>query len=150
MLKGIDPLLSPELLHILASMGHGDELVIADANFPAVSTAQRLSRLDGANTSTALTATLTVFPLDQYVEKPAAVMAVVDDPEAVPQTEREFQHILDSANGNNVSIERLERFAFYERAKQAFAVVVTSEQRLYGNIIIAKGVIKPIADQVDA
>ncbi len=143
MLKGIDPLLGPDLLQILAAMGHGDELLIADANFPAVTLATRLSRLDGADTSSALKAILTVLPLDQYVEQPAAVMAVVDDPDAIPETEVEFCRLLDASEGKSVAIQRLERFAFYDRARATFAIVVTSEQRLYGNIILAKGVVAP-------
>jgi L-fucose mutarotase len=143
MLKGIDPLLSPDLLQILAAMGHGDEILIADANFPAVTLATRLCRLDGANTSSALRAILSVLPLDQYVEQPAAVMAVVDDPEAVPETELEFRSLLDAAEGKPVAIQRLERFSFYDRAREMFAIVITSEQRLYGNIILTKGVVAP-------
>jgi L-fucose mutarotase len=142
-LKGIDPLLSPELLHILASMGHGDELLIADANFPAEALAQRLARLPGADTTMALKAILTVFPLDQYVEQPAAVMAVVDDPAALPDTVREFQAALDAVQGGPVAVERVERFAFYERAREAFAIVATGERRLYGNLILSKGVVNP-------
>ncbi len=143
MLIGIDPLLSPELLHILASMGHGDELLIADANFPAEALAWRLTRLPGTDASTALKAILTVFPLDQYVERPAAVMAVVDDPDAMPDTVQEFQAALDAVQGEPVAIERLERFAFYERARKAFAIVATGERRLYGNLFLSKGVVNP-------
>jgi L-fucose mutarotase len=143
MLKGIDPILSPDLLHILASMGHGDELLIADANFPAEAVAQRLTRLPGVNTSAALAALLTVFPLDDYVDQPAAVMAVVNDPDAVPDSVKEFQLILDKAAGMPVAMERIERFAFYERARKAFAIVATGERRLYGNLILSKGVVSP-------
>jgi L-fucose mutarotase len=143
MLKGIDPLLSPDLLQILAAMGHGDEILIADANFPAAALARRLCRMDGANTSVAIRAILTLLPLDQYVDEPAAVMAVVDDPEAVPETEIEFRKILDEAEGRKVGVQRLERFAFYERAREVFAILVTGESRLYGNIILKKGVVPP-------
>ena len=143
MLKGIDPLLSPDILHILASMGHGDELLIADANFPAETMAQRLIRLPGVNTSTALRAILTVLPLDQYVDQPAAVMSVVDDPDAIPDSVKEFQLILNLAGDDPVSIEHIERFAFYERAKNAFAIVATGERRLYGNLFLSKGVVNP-------
>jgi len=141
MLKGINPLLGPDLLHCLAAMGHGDELVIADANFPATAVARRLLRLDGASATAALEAVLSVLPLDQYVEAPAAVMAVVGKPTEVPDTVRDFQALLDRAGGSAVRIERVERFAFYERARSAFAVLATGERRLYGNIILSKGVL---------
>jgi L-fucose mutarotase len=143
MLKGLDPLLGPDLLAILAAMGHGDEIVIADANFPGASVARRLVRLDGSTAKRALEAVLSVMPLDQYVERPAAVMAVVGDPQAVPETVCEFQHLINRAEGRSVEIERIERFAFYERTTRAFAVVMTGERRLYGNVILAKGVIPP-------
>ena len=143
MLKGLDPLIGPELLHMLASMGHGDSIVIADANFPSHSVGKRLARLDGVGTPDALEAILTTIPLDQYVDAPVAVMAVVGDPDATPEIFGEFQAIVDRAEARAVNIERVERFAFYERARKAFGVVVTSETRLYGNIIISKGVITP-------
>jgi len=143
MLKGIDPLVGPDLLHLLASMGHGDELVIADGNFPAATTARRLVRLDGAATTDVLQAVLTLVPLDQYVERPAAVMAVVDDPDATPDIYGEFSAILEAAESRLVALERVERFAFYERARNAFGVVATTDTRLYANIIIAKGVVEP-------
>lgn len=142
-LKGISPAIGPDLIHMLASMGHGDTLVVADANFPATSIAQRLVRLDGIDAITALTAILTLIPLDQYVESPASVMAVVDDPEATPEIYDDFQNVIDTSEGKRIQMERVERFAFYERAKQAFGVVATSEGRLYGNIIISKGVVAP-------
>lgn len=145
MLKGIDPLLGPDLLHCLRAMGHGDQLVIADANFPASSVAQRLLRLDGVSATTALAAILTVFPLDQFVPAPVAVMQVVGKPGEVPDTVRDFQQLLDRAQGGPVLIEPVERFAFYERSRAAYAVVVTGERRFYGNVILAKGVISPPA-----
>jgi L-fucose mutarotase len=143
MLKGLDPPLGPDLLHALASMGHGDELVIADANFPAASVARRLIRLPGIDAPRALGAILSALPLDTFTETPAAVMAVVGDPAAVPPPVRDFQAVLDVAAGRPVRIALLERFAFYERAKAAFAVVATGEPRFYGNIIVVKGVIPP-------
>ncbi len=141
MLKGIDPLLGPDLLHLIAAMGHGDELVIADANFPAASVARRLVRCDGVTVTQALAAILTLYPLDQYVPKPAMVMAVVGDPSATPDTYADFSRAIAAVEGKPVDLERIERFAFYERARQAFGVVTTSDTRLYGNIIIAKGVV---------
>src|SRR5262245_60017962 len=143
MLKGLDPLLSPDLLHALAAMGHGDELVVADANFPAASVARRLVRLPGIDAPRALRAILSVLPLDTFAQTPAAVMAVVGNPETVPPPVREFQDVVDFAAGRPVRIESIERFAFYERAKAAFAVVATGEHRFYGNIIVVKGVIPP-------
>jgi len=141
MLKGLDPLLGPDLLHVLAAMGHGDELVIADGNFPAASLARRLVRLDGVDAPRALRAILSVLPLDTFTPRPAAVMAVVGDPRAVPEPVRDFQAIVDAAAGRTVPLEALERFAFYARARAAFAVVATGERRPYGNILLVKGVV---------
>jgi L-fucose mutarotase len=143
MLKGLDPLLGPDLLHVLAAMGHGDELVIADANFPAASIARRLVRLDGVDAPRALRAVLSVLPVDTFTPTPAAVMAVVGDPGEVPPPVRAFQPIIDTAAGRPVRLEVLERFVFYERARAAFAVVVTGELRPYGNILVVKGVVSP-------
>jgi len=143
MLKGLDPLLGPELLQWLAAMGHGDQLVIADANFPAASVARRLCRVDGADAPRLLQAVLTLLPLDQYVERPAAVMAVVGAPDETPPIVAEFTGILAAAEGRAVAVERLERHEFYDRAGRAFGIAATAERRLYGNIIIAKGVVAP-------
>ena len=143
MLKGIDPLLNADLLFTLAAMGHGDEIVLVDANFPATATARRLVRQDAADAPTVLRAVLSLLPLDEFVPDPAQVMEVVGDPAAVPPVVREFQAAVDGAEGRPVTIGRLERFAFYERAQAAFAVVATGERRLYGNIILKKGIIRP-------
>lgn len=143
MLKGIDPLLNADLLHLLAAAGHGDEIVIVDANFPATSVANRLVRYDGVDAVRVLQAVLSLFPLDGFVPDPAQVMQVVGDPGAVPPVVKEFQVACDAAEGKPVTIGRLERFAFYERAKACFALVSTGERRLYGNIILKKGVIPP-------
>jgi L-fucose mutarotase len=143
MLKGIDPLVSPDLLNVIASMGHGDELAIVDANFPAASMARRLLRLDGVSAPRALQAVLSLMPLDDFVESPLAVMEVVGDPEALPHPVKEFQQVADAAEGRKVKRERLERFAFYERAKAAFAILATGETRLYGCVMVKKGVIRP-------
>jgi L-fucose mutarotase len=140
-LKGIDPLLAPDLLHVLAAMGHGDELAVVDANFPAVAVARRLVRLDGVRASRALQAILSLLPLDTFTDSPAAVMAVVGDPTLIPPPVREFQPIVDAAAGRPVRLVALERFAFYERARAAFAVVATGDTRAYGNILVTKGVI---------
>jgi L-fucose mutarotase len=141
MLKGIPAVLSPELLYLMAQMGHGDELVLADGNFPAVSVAKRVVRADGHGVLAILDAVLKLFPLDSFVEQPAAVMRRVDEPDQTAPIWHEFQKLLDRASGKHVSIERAERFAFYERAKSAFGVVATGETALYGNLIIKKGVI---------
>jgi L-fucose mutarotase len=141
MLKRIPPILSPELLHLIAAMGHGDELVLADANFPSVTIAQRLWRADGHAVPPLLKAILELFPLDSFVEQPAAVMQRVDKPDEPAPIWTEFQMLLDSAEGKHVNVERVERFKFYERAKKAFCVVATGERALYGNLIIKKGVI---------
>jgi L-fucose mutarotase len=143
MLKRIPPIISPDLLVLLAEMGHGDELVLADANFPATSHTDRVTRADGHGVPVLLEAILQLFPLDTFVEQPAAVMSRVDHPEQPAPIWTEFQRILDSAEGRHINIERVERFAFYERARSAFCIVATGETALYGNLIIKKGVIAP-------
>lgn len=141
MLRGLDPLLTPDLLRILRAMGHGDEITIADANFPASSMAKRLVRLDGVDTTRSLQAILAVLPLDSFVEAPVNCMQVVGKPDEVPPAVADFQAAVDRLAGFPVTIARIERFAFYERAKSSFAIVATSERRLYGNVILTKGVI---------
>ncbi len=141
MLIGIDPLLTPELLMVLAAMGHGDEIAIVDANYPAKSNARRLVRLDGADASQVSKAILSVMPLDSFVKAPANGMQVVGKPREIPPTVADFQKIVDRLAGFPVKIGRLERFSFYERAKTCFAIVATSDRRLYANIILTKGVI---------
>lgn len=137
MLIGINPLLSPELLHVLAAMGHGDEIAIVDANFPGTACAQRLIRMDGVTATGALVAVMSLLPMDTYVEHTANVMQVVGDPAAIPEAVAEFTTII----GDRGKVGSIERFAFYERAKKCFAIVQTGEGRLYGNIILTKGVI---------
>ena len=141
MLLTIPPLLGPDLLWTLAAMGHGDEIVIADANFPGESMGRRCHRLDGASATETLEAVLRLLPLDSFVEEPATVMQVVGDPDAVPPAVAEFQTVLDAAGGGPVGMARIERFAFYDRARAAFAVILTGETRLYGNVILTKGVV---------
>ena len=141
MLKGIDPIISPELLFTIAQMGHGDELVLADANFPAVTMGRRVIRCDGHGVPEVLEALLHLFPLDTFVESPAAVMERVDKPQEAAPVWTQFQKHLDGAEGRHIPLERVKRFDFYERAKAAFAVVATGEKALYGNLIIKKGVI---------
>ena len=119
-------------------MGHGDELVISDGNFPAASMANKLVRLDGNNVPEVLDAILSVLPLDQYVKEPVAYMDVVPGDDFVPVIWDEYQKILDKYEPG-VKIEHMERFAFYERAKKAYAVVYTSEKSKYANVILKKG-----------
>jgi L-fucose mutarotase len=141
MLKNLSPLHTPELLHTLASMGHGDDLAIVDAHFPAVSMAQRLVRLDGVGAPAALEACLRLIPLDSFVDDPALRMEVVHDPNEVPDVQKDFQKVIDREEGRHVPLGRIERYAFYERAKKAYAIVVTGEQRPYGCVLIKKGVV---------
>ncbi len=143
MLKGIDPLLGPWLLSILRGMGHGDEIVIADANFPAQSTVSgnRLVRADGIDAPRMVAAIVSVLPLDDFGPAAAFRMAVVDRPDEVPPITVAFAAAL-AGGGYTGPIEAIERFAFYERAKKAFAIVATGETRLYGNLILKKGVVR--------
>ncbi|MEM1265777.1 MAG: RbsD/FucU domain-containing protein [Pseudomonadota bacterium] len=141
MLHNIDPILSPDLLHALRAMGHGDEIALVDANYPAEAAGPRCIRADGSDNTTMLRAVLSVMPLDTFVPDPALCMQVVDDPSAVPDTVTDFQAIIDDTADAPRKIQSLERFAFYARAATAFAVVQTGERRLYGNIILKKGVI---------
>lgn len=141
MLRNIPPILSPDLLASLRAMGHGDDIVIADANFPATSLASRCHRLDGISATDVLMAILTLLPLDTFVPDPAITMQVVDDPDSVPPVVATFQTIIDTTADAPVAITAIDRFAFYARARTAFAIVQTGETRLYGNIILKKGVI---------
>ena len=143
MLKGIDPLLGPELLAILRAMGHGDEIVVADANFPSKSLAKRLVRVDGVDATRMVVAIVSLMPLDDFAAA-AFRMAVVEAAADVPPITHEFESALQQA-GEARSIEAIERHAFYERARNAFAIVATGETRLYGNLILKKGVIRPDA-----
>ena len=139
MLKGIPNIISPELLKILDEMGHGDEIVIGDGNFPAASNAQRLIRCDGHNVPELLDDILKIMPLDSYVDSPVMLMATTkDDP--TPTIWAEYQDIVNKNNGET-QMSQIERFAFYDRAKEAYAIVATSEKALYANIILKKGVI---------
>ena len=146
MLKGIDPLLGPDLLAILRAMGHGDEIVVADANFPPVAAiATAASCAPTAAMPCAWSAIVSVLPLDDFVPAAAFRMAVVDRQDEVPPIARDFRRGAGSGRLQAGPIEALERFAFYERAKSAYAVVATGETRLYGNLILKKGVLRPDA-----
>ena len=141
MLRNIDPILSPDLLYALRAMGHGDEIVLADANFPAESANPRTIRADGSDASQVLRAVMSVMPLDTFVSDPANCMQVVGKPDEVPDAVHDFQSIINELGDAPANIKLIERFAFYERADTAYAVVQTGERRLYGNIILTKGVI---------
>lgn len=140
MLKGISSILSPELLKILMEMGHGDELVIGDGNFPAASMAQRLVRLDGHGVSAILDAIMQLFPLDTFVERPVALMQVVPGDDTVPVIWEDYKRIISKYEGD-VKIEEVERFQFYDRARSAYCCVASGESALYANIILKKGVV---------
>ena len=143
MLKGISPLISPELLKILAEMGHGDEIVIADGNFPAATNARRLVRCDGHPIPPLLEAILRIFPLDSYSENPVALMQVVPGDEVTPVIWEEYHSVIARHDERAArAFDMVERFAFYRRAREAFAVVATGESALYANIILTKGVIE--------
>lgn len=139
MLKNIPSILSPELLKILMEMGHGDELVIGDGNFPAASCAQRLVRLDGHSVPDVLDAILKLFPLDTYVDAPVALMDNGDESNR-PPIWAEYKDIVNKNEGEK-EFELVERFDFYDRAKKAYAIISTGETAIYANIIIKKGVV---------
>ena len=142
MLKNIPPILSPDLLKILMEMGHGDEVVIGDGNFPSASMANRLVRCDGHGVPELLDAILTLFPLDSFVEAPAALMEVVPGSDITnPPIWAVFQEIIEKHEPIHNKITQIERFAFYERAKTAYAIVATGESALYANVILKKGVV---------
>ncbi|WP_320144437.1 RbsD/FucU domain-containing protein [uncultured Cohaesibacter sp.] len=146
MLRNINPLLSPDLLYSLAAMGHGDDLVIADANYPGEQIARangcRYIRLDGILATDILKAVLELMPLDDFVEDPAYVMEVVGDAAQTPPVVSEFQTVINDVADNPATIAAMNRFAFYERSQKAYAIIQSGERRLYGNIIVKKGVVR--------
>jgi L-fucose mutarotase len=142
MLKGLDPLLGPELLAALRAMGHGDEIVIADGNFPAAANARRLIRLDGVSSPRAAHAILSVLPLDESVPQSAFRMEMTGAPDAMPPVCRELTAEL-LAIGYDRGVASIERHAFYARAREAYAIVATGEPRFWGNLILKKGAIAP-------
>lgn len=142
MLKGIPHIISPDLLKILMEMGHGDEIVIGDGNFPAASNAKRLVRMDGHGITQVLDAILQLFPLDSYVEYPIALMQVTPGDPVVPIIWDEYREIIKKYE-SGAKIETVERFTFYERARNAYAIVATGETELYANIILRKGIVTP-------
>lgn len=140
MLKGISPLISPELLAVLARMGHGDEIVLADAHFPGDSFNDRVLRADGLHIPELLEAILPLFELDQYVEYPLIMMAATQNDVLDPDVEKTYLKAIKKSNPDVAPIKRIERFDFYERTKNAYAVLMTGETAQYGNIILKKGV----------
>lgn len=150
MLKGISPLLNAEVLFALRAMGHGDDLIIADTNFPADSVARQtalgeLLRIGNVSAAEAVAAILSVMPLDSFVDDSAARMEIVGAPDEIPPVQQEVQRAIDAAEGKPWPLVSIERFAFYERARQAYCVVQTGERRFYGCFALRKGVIPPDA-----
>jgi L-fucose mutarotase len=141
MLKEIPSILSPELLKIMMEMGHGDELVIGDGNFPSANYAQRLVRCDGHNIPELLDAILKFFPLDTYVNAPVVLMQAASDSNVQMPIWNVYSEIINRYEKIEINIENIERFDFYERAKNAYAIVATGEKALYANIILKKGVV---------
>ncbi|CAB4326197.1 MULTISPECIES: RbsD/FucU family protein [unclassified Brucella] len=139
MLKNINPLLTGSLLAILADMGHGDDLVIVDANYPAQAAGVPVLDFPGISATQVAEAVLSLLPLDDFVDRPASVMQA---PNEMPAIFKEFEAVIEKAEGRKIPVEPIERFAFYDRARGAFAIIRTGEKRLYGNIIFKKGVIR--------
>ena len=140
MLKGISPLLSPELLATLTRMGHGDEIVLADAHFPAESFNSNVIRADGLRIANLLDAILPLLELDSYVPTPLFMMDAVEGDTLDPKVEISYRAVIENHLPHAPDTARVERFAFYEQARSAFAVVMTGETAKYGNIILKKGV----------
>ncbi len=151
MLKSIDPVLNADVLFALKSMGHGDELIICDTNFPADSVARqtrlsRLLRIDNVSAARAVKGVLSLMPLDSFVDEPALRMQIVDNPNEILPVQNEVQAEIDAAEGRHIPLGSIERFAFYERAKNAYCVIQTGERRFYGCFVLIKGVIAPDQD----
>jgi len=148
MLKGLDPRLNADVLYALRSMGHGDYLIVADTNFPSDSVARQtvlgeLLRMENLTCAQAVEAILSVMPLDTFVDDFAGRMQVVDAPDEVPDVQAEVQSVIDAAQGSPRAMISIERFAFYDLARQAYAVIQTGERRFYGCFMLRKGVIAP-------
>lgn len=148
MLKGIDPRLNADVLYALRDMGHGDVVIIADTNFPSGAIAREtvlgeLLRMENLTAAEAAEAVLSVLPLDTFVEDFAGRMEIVNAPDEVPPVQEEVQAVIDAAEGKPREMLGIERFAFYDMAKQAYAVIQTGERRFYGCFMFRKGVIAP-------
>ena len=143
MLNGISPLLSPELLNALYRMGHGDEILLADAHYPGDTLGKQVIRADGLSITELLAAILPLLPLDSYVDAPLAMMAAVPGDALDPEVEKAYRAAITStgldAHPESLLIERVERFTFYERSRSCYAIVMTGERAKYGNIILKKG-----------
>ncbi len=150
MLKSIDNLLNADVLHALRAMGHGDDVILCDTNFPADSVARQtvvgqLLRIDNVTAGRAARAVLSVMPLDTFVDKPAGRMEIVGKPTEIPPVQQEVQVEIDKAEGRSWPMGSIERFAFYDLAKKAYCVIQTGERRFYGCFVFKKGVIPPDA-----
>ena len=148
MLKGIDPRLNAEVLYTLRAMGHGDALILSDTNFPSESVARQtvygsLLRMDNLSSREAVEAILSVFPLDTFVDDFAGRMAVVGEPDTIPPVQQEVQDAIDVAEGRPRAMVSIDRFAFYDMARESYAVIQTGERRFYGCFMLRKGVIPP-------
>jgi L-fucose mutarotase len=148
MLKSIDPALNADVLYALRAMGHGDDVIICDTNFPADSVARqtvlgKLLRIDNVTAARAARAVLSVMPLDSFVDHPALRMEIVGKPKEVPPVQAEVQGEIDRAEGRSWPMGSIERFAFYDLARKAYCVIVTGERRFYGCFAFKKGVIPP-------
>ena len=148
MLKGIDPRLNADVLYALRAMGHGDYLVLSDTNFPSDSVARetkirRLLRMENLTSAEAVEAILSVMPLDTFIDNAAERMEVVGKPKEIPAVQKEVQKVIDKAEGKSWPLKSIERFAFYDKAKKAYAVIQTGERRFYGCFVLTKGVISP-------
>jgi len=148
MLRNFDNRLNADVIRCLRAMGHGDDLVICDTNFPADSVASHtvtgdLLRMDNLTAAEAIDAILSVFPLDSFVDKPASRMEMAGKPDELPPVQAEVQAVIDRHEGKAWPMGSIERFAFYEKAKESYAVIVTGETRFYGCFILKKGVIPP-------
>jgi len=150
MLKGISPLINADVLYALRAMGHGDDLIVCDTNFPADSLARQTSlgkllRIDNVTAGQAVAAILSLYPLDHFVDDAAGRMEIVGKPKDVPPVQKEVQKAIDAAEGRSWPMIGIERYAFYERAKKAYCIVQTGERRFYGCFAFRKGVIPPDA-----
>ncbi len=150
MLKGIDPRINADVLHVLRMMGHGDVLIIADTNFPSDSVARatvygNLLRMDNLTAAEAVEAVLSVMPLDTFVDDFAGRMEIVGEPDTIPAVQAEVQQKINAAEGAERPMISIERFAFYDMARQSYAVIQTGERRFYGCFMLRKGVIGPDA-----
>ncbi|PPR44263.1 MAG: L-fucose mutarotase [Alphaproteobacteria bacterium MarineAlpha5_Bin8] len=143
MLINVNPLLSPEILLTLRSMGHGDRIVLSDANFPSYSHAQKIHRMDGLNIPQAAEALLSVFPLDSFITEPVQRMEIDGKPQEINEVQKDLIDTVHKVSGPNWKVGSIERQQFYIEAKETFAVITTSDTRPYGCFIFTKGVLKP-------